>query len=97
MQILVQHRSNDTEKNAEAAVTQVNGQPALVITPDTDPAKTNPAWVKLDLNGIDVNIFSESYSTDQLLTVAATLAQAAGTPTPSPSVNSSSPSPNPAG
>jgi hypothetical protein len=58
------------ENNATAAIGQVNGQPALVIQPNTDAPRSNPAWVEFDRNGIDINVVSSSYGTDTLLTVA---------------------------
>jgi hypothetical protein len=74
------------DTNAKATISQVNGLPALVIPPDTDYSHTNLAWVEFDLSGVNVDIFSASYSTDQLLAVADTMAPpASSSPTPSPS------------
>jgi hypothetical protein len=56
--------------SATATLGQVNGQPALVIQPNTDYIKANRAWVEFDLNGIDINISSDSYGTDVLLQIA---------------------------
>src|SRR6266702_101312 len=81
------------ENNAKAAIGDVGGQPALVISPNTDYYQSNPAWVEFDLNGTDINVVSASYSTDQLLEVADSVAQAASWSSPSPSPSSSSPSP----
>lgn len=58
------------ENNASSAVGQVNGQPALIIQPGTDAPASNPAWVEFERNGIDINVVSDSYGTDTLLTVA---------------------------
>jgi len=58
------------ENNATAAMGQVNGQPALVIEPNTDAPRSNPAWVEFNRNGIDINVVSSSYGTDTLLAVA---------------------------
>jgi hypothetical protein len=58
------------ENNGDASIGQVNGQPALVIEPRTDASKSNLAWVEFDFNGIDVNVVSATYGTDQLLAVA---------------------------
>jgi hypothetical protein len=61
------------ENNATATMGQVNGQPALVIEPNTDAPHSNPAWVEFNRNGIDINIASPSYGTDTLLAVANTM------------------------
>ena len=58
------------ENNAVAALGQVNGQPALVIQPDTDVNKSNAAWVEFEQNGIDVNVVSDSYGTETILKAA---------------------------
>jgi hypothetical protein len=57
---------------ATAALGQVHGDPALVITPDTDGC-SNPAWVEFKRSGIDVSIYSASYGTRTLLAVADSL------------------------
>lgn len=77
------------ENNAKAVVGQVNGQPVLVISPDTDCAQANPAWVEFDLNGVDISIFSASYSTDQLVDVAASMIPSTSSPSPAPSASNS--------
>jgi hypothetical protein len=84
-----------SENNAKAAIGDVNGQPALVISPDTDSNQTNPAWVEFDLNGTDINIFSVGYTTDQLLAVADSMAQPTSSPSPSASSRNTSPSASP--
>jgi hypothetical protein len=61
------------ENNADAAVGQVNGEPALIIQPGTDTFSSNPAWVEFERNGIDINVVSASYGTDTLLTVASSM------------------------
>lgn len=58
------------EMDAKTAIMQVNGHPALVITPHTDPNNPNPAWVEFDRNGIDINIASTAYGTSVLLRIA---------------------------
>lgn len=63
------------ENHAAAAIGQVNGQPALVITPGTDACGTNPAWVEFDHKGLDINISSSSDGTTALLAVAASMKQ----------------------
>jgi hypothetical protein len=83
-----------SETNSQASLGKVDGLPTLVITPGTDYYKTNPAWVEFDLNGIDINIFSASYSTDQLLAVADSMVQSTPSPGPSPSSSAVSPGPS---
>ena len=60
--------------NAKTAIVKVNGHPALVVTPHTDPVNPNPAWVEFDWSGIDVNIVSATYGTSALIAVAASMA-----------------------
>ncbi len=53
------------------AIGQVNGRPALVITPDTSAdCHCNPAVVDFNRNGIDVSIYSNTYGTGTLLAIA---------------------------
>jgi hypothetical protein len=53
-----------------AAIGQVNSQPALVISPDTDSCGGNPAWVEFDHGGVDIDLSSHDYGTTTLLAVA---------------------------
>jgi hypothetical protein len=54
-----------------AAIGQVNGQPALVITPNTDASThSNPAVVIFNRNSVHVGIYSNTYGTDTLLAIA---------------------------
>jgi len=54
-----------------AAIGQVNGRPALVITPDTDArSHSNSAVVIFNWNGVSVGIYSHTYGTDTLLAIA---------------------------
>jgi len=64
---------------ADQRLTEILGQPAIVTEPYTDVPKTNPAWLQFDLNGVDVNLFSYGFSTEDLIEVAQTLE-----PVPSP-------------
>ena len=48
----------------------VQGQPALVIWPNTDPMGPNPAFVEWVSGSTDVQISSDAYSVDQLLAIA---------------------------
>ncbi len=53
------------------AIGQVNGRPALVITPNTSAiCHCNPAVVEFDQNGIDVSIYSNTYGIGTLLAIA---------------------------
>ncbi len=53
------------------AIERVNGLPALVITPNTSAVcHCNPAVVKFNLNGIDVSIYSSTYGTGKLISIA---------------------------
>jgi hypothetical protein len=63
------------ENHAAAAIGQVNSQPALVISPDTDECGGNPAWVEFDHDGVDIDLFSHDYGTATLLAVADTMRQ----------------------
>jgi hypothetical protein len=83
------------EDNAQSAVGQVDGLPALVISPDTDCGQSNPAWVEFDLNGIDINVFSAGYSDDQLLDAADSMVQPTSSASPSPSAGNSDSAPLP--
>ena len=58
------------ENHAAAVIGHVHRHPALVITPRTDGCGSNPALVEFKHNGIDVNIYSASYGTQTLLSVA---------------------------
>jgi hypothetical protein len=56
------------------AIGQVNGRPALVITPNTSAVcHCNPAVVEFDRNGIDVSIYSNTYGTGTLLAIASSM------------------------
>ena len=58
---------------ADARMGDVNGHPALITEPHTDAEKANPADVRFVVDGIEVNLFSQDYSTDDLIDVAATI------------------------
>ncbi len=54
-----------------AAIGQVSGRPALVITPNTDAlTHSNPATVNFWRNGVLISIYSNNYGTSALLAVA---------------------------
>jgi hypothetical protein len=63
------------ENHVAAAIGQVNSEPALVITPDTDECGGNPAWVEFDHNGVDIDLSSHDYGTTTLLAVADSMRQ----------------------
>jgi hypothetical protein len=58
------------ESPGKAAIGQVNGKPAVVIQPNSDPYGANPAWIEFYRNGLDVNVISASYGTGTLLSIA---------------------------
>lgn len=62
----------EKEKNGgvTAEIGQVNGRPALVISPGTDRSHSNSAVVNFWRNGIDVGIYSHTHGTDTLLAIA---------------------------
>lgn len=60
--------------SAKETVSAVNGCPALVIEPNTDVDGKNPAWIEFVCNGIDVNVESSTYTLDQLMDVASSIA-----------------------
>jgi hypothetical protein len=70
------------------------GLPTLVIQPRTDYYHANPAWVEFDLKGVNVDIFSTSYSSRQLLAVADTMAPSASVNTRSPRASTQTSSPS---
>jgi hypothetical protein len=67
------------ENHATAKLSTVNGHVALVISPHSDAAKTNPAWVEFDDRGIDINVISATRGTPTLMMVAQSLAANDGT------------------
>jgi hypothetical protein len=58
---------------AKTRVETINGDAALVIEADTDIDASNPAWIELAHDGVDINIESSAYGTDVLLDVARSL------------------------
>jgi hypothetical protein len=54
----------------KAAMARVNGQPALAISPNTDPYNANAAWIEFYRDGTDINVFSHHYGLATLLAVA---------------------------
>jgi hypothetical protein len=61
------------ENHATATIGHVHRHPALVISPRTDICGSNPAWVEFDHRGTDIDIYSTSYGTQTLLSVADSL------------------------
>jgi hypothetical protein len=70
---LAHFRQFIAQNHAAAAIEHVRGQPALVITAHTDACGSNPAWVEFDQSGADINIYSSTYGTGTLLSVAGSL------------------------
>jgi hypothetical protein len=63
--------SQKNKNRVTDAIGQVNGRPALVITPNTSAiCHCNPAVVEFNRNGIDVSIYSSTYGTDTLYAIA---------------------------
>jgi hypothetical protein len=62
------------ENHAKAKFGSVDGDVALVISPDSDPQRANPAWVEFDLDGVDIDVVSATRTTTLLLRVARSLA-----------------------
>lgn len=58
------------ENRVKARVGHLSGGPVLVIEPRTDVPRTSPAWIEFEETGLDVNIFSYSHSTGELLRIA---------------------------
>jgi hypothetical protein len=63
-----------SQNRVTAAIGQVNGRPALVITPDTDAlTHSNPATVNFWRNGLFISLYSHTYGTDTLLAIASSM------------------------
>ncbi len=58
---------------AKAEIVQVGSAPGLVIHAGTDEDASNPAWVEVVANGIDINLYSYKHSTDELLRLVGTM------------------------
>jgi hypothetical protein len=57
-----------------AAIGQVNGRPALVVTPNTSAFNhSNPAVVNFWRNGTLISIYSHAYGTNTLLAIASSI------------------------
>jgi hypothetical protein len=69
----------EKDKNrVTTAIGQVNGRPALVITPDTNAyTHSNPAVVIFNRNSVHVGIYSNTYGTDTLLAIVESMHQPA--------------------
>jgi len=70
---LTEFRRFIAQNHAAAVIDQVHKQPALVIRPRTEGCGSNPAWLEFDHRGIDINIYSTSYGTQTLLSIADSL------------------------
>jgi hypothetical protein len=62
------------ENHAKATLGSIDGDVALVISPDSDPQRSNPAWVEFDHDGVDMDVVSATRTTTLLLRVARSLA-----------------------
>jgi|ERR1700722_9984180 len=58
------------ESPGRASVGRVNGRPAVVIQPNTDPYGPNPTWVEFYRDGLDINVISTSDKSDTLVSIA---------------------------
>lgn len=63
----------ETRGYGKASMGRMHGQPVLVIEPNTDAPKSNPAWVEFYRDGIDINVYSHDYGTATLLEVASSM------------------------
>lgn len=59
--------------SASARIGEVNGRPALITEAGTDISASNPADVIFLVDGIEVNVFSNDYSAEDLVDVAETI------------------------
>jgi hypothetical protein len=67
-----------SKNRVTAAIGQVNGRPALVVTSNTSAlTHSNPAVVNFWRNGILISIYSNTYGTGTLLAVANSMQQPA--------------------
>jgi hypothetical protein len=62
---------------AKESLTTVKGYPALAIEGKTDAFSSNPSWLEVDFDGVDVSISSMVYSVDTLNAIASSLSPAA--------------------
>jgi hypothetical protein len=62
------------ENHAKATLGSVDGDVALVISPDSDAHRSNPGWVEFDQDRVDINVVSATRATTVLLKVARSLA-----------------------
>lgn len=60
-------------KVGRAVIRSVNDEPALIIQPRTDYAKSNPAFVEFDLHGLDIQVISTRLGTSLLRAIAETI------------------------
>jgi hypothetical protein len=60
---------------ATEALTTIQGYPALAIDGKTDVFDSNPSWLEIDFNGVNVNITSDVYAIDTLTTIGASLSE----------------------
>jgi hypothetical protein len=62
------------ESHASSRVRSIRPYVALIISPHTDPCRSNPAWVEFDDHGVDTNVVSASRDTAALVAIARSIA-----------------------
>jgi len=62
---------------ATEALTTVQGHPALAIDGKTDAFDSNPSWLEIDFNGVNVNITSTALPVDTLIAIGGSLRESA--------------------
>ena len=62
---------------ATEALTTVQGYPALAIDGKTDAFDSNPSWLEIDFNGVNVNITSTALPVDTLIAIGGSLRESA--------------------
>jgi hypothetical protein len=59
-----------TTTTATAHAVTINGDPGVVVLPNTDTGADNPAWVEYVHNGLDINLYSRTWSLSDVLDAA---------------------------
>ncbi len=67
------------EGHATATILEASQSPILVISPGTDSLKSNPAYVEVAQNGVDVNLYSDDYQVDELVAAVRSILKESGT------------------
>jgi hypothetical protein len=66
-------RSILKDGGARESITSVQGFPALAIEGKTDAFSSNPAWLEVDFDGVDINIYSSVYTVGVLTQIGESL------------------------